>query len=279
VSHDDEHVESLHVENDRLRRSLDQQRAQERRLERSNAQLAQGVAHYVDNILTVVMGHLDMLEANDSADPRELERLHRIRAAVQQGGRLTTQLISYSGDAELERAPLDLPTTVTDALSLLAHRWHGSLGHLVTVEGTPAAVLVDRTGFILVLLALTVNALEAMPGGGTLRFVIRPARLDDVARVSPAPAWERLVALEVRDPGVGMSPEILARAFEPLFTTKDPSRWSGLGLAEARTIVAQHDGHLLLDSTPGEGTCALLLLPAVVPGDGSEGSADSAGGA
>ena len=155
MPHGDDHVESLHAENERLRRSLEQQRAQEQRLERSNAQLAQGVAHHVNNLLTVVMGHLDMLEANDSADPRERERLHRIRAAVQQGGRLTTQLISYSGDASLVRAPLDLPTAVTDALSLLAHRWNGSLGHLVTVEGEPAAVLVDRHRLMLVILALT----------------------------------------------------------------------------------------------------------------------------
>ncbi|MFN3583094.1 response regulator [Phenylobacterium sp.] len=234
------------------RRSLEEQLAQARKME-AVGQLTGGVAHDFNNLLTVVLGNIDMLARRQEEEARRARRIDAIRQAAERGRDLTRQLLAFSRRQHLSPVVLDVNALIRDFAPLMRQ----AVGEAVTLdldlEGEALNTHVDPTQLETALLNLAVNARDAMPEGG--RLTVRSRRL-------PAEQGRGFVSIEVRDTGVGMSPEVRERVFEPFFTTKEVGKGSGLGLSQVYGFVRQSDGEVHVESEPGAGTAFRLLLPA-----------------
>lgn len=270
-----EEVASLQRENERLRRELSRLRRHESYGREANARLANGVAHHVNNLLTVIMGNVAMLATASGVDAEDAARLERIRHAVAQGASLTDKLRSLARGHALEREAMSLNACVEESLHLLGHRLAAPLHLEVRLTADLPRVFGDRTQLTQAVVNLLLNAIEALPEGGAIRVTTRRMVGEDLARLSEYPPTGEFVVLVVEDDGEGMSATTLDRAFEPFFTTRDPARWSGLGLAVVHGVILQCGGHVFLDSEPGRGTRVALLLPTAA----AAGADNGAGGA
>jgi signal transduction histidine kinase/ActR/RegA family two-component response regulator len=257
-----ERTRSLAAANDRLTAEIaERQRTEEALLQAQKLEaigrLTSGVAHDFNNLLTGVLGNLELLERRLKSE-ESLRRLRAARLAAERGARLTHQLLAFSRKQRLAPTPLDLNRLVGEASDML-FRTIGVTVRIETVltEGLWPA-LVDPTQIELVLLNLAINARDAMPAGG--RLTIRTANV----RRSNAPADLApgdYVLISVSDTGEGMSEDVLRRAVEPFFTTKEPGKGSGLGLSMVHGVATQSGGGLHIDTRLGRGTAVNVYLP------------------
>jgi CheY-like chemotaxis protein len=216
--------------------------------------LTGGVAHDYNNLFTVIGGNLELVATAPELTERSRTRVETIRRALSTGETLSRQLLAFARRQPLMPEPLDL------------RAWIGSTGELLRgAVGADIAVVrdlpddlwpigVDRTQFETALVNLTMNARDAMPGGGTLRFVA-------VNRAGVLDGGGDAVELAVSDTGAGMDDAVRARVFEPFFTTKSAGKGTGLGLSQVWGFAEQSGGRVAIDSAPGEGTTVRLLLP------------------
>ncbi len=225
-------------------------------------QLAGGVAHEFNNMLATVLGNLELLERRvPTGDPRLKPWIERAIAAVQRGGQLTSRLLAFSRRQRLATGPIDVNALAAD-LATLAVSALGRRVDIVTSFGSDLwLAMADRSQLEASILNLAFNARDAMPEGGILTLstaneTVAPGNRDDV---EPG----QYVRVSVADTGTGMSPEVLAHAIDPFFTTKGPGA-SGLGLSQAYGMARQSRGTLLIGSDPGVGTTVSLLLPRAV---------------
>ena len=257
-----ERTRSLADANDRLSAEIaERERTEEELLQAQKleavGQLTSGVAHDFNNLLTGVLGNLELLECRLNSQ-ESLRRLRAARSAAERGARLTHQLLAFSRKQRLAPTPLDLNQLVGEASDML-FRTIGATVRIETVltEGLWPA-LVDPTQTELVLLNLAINARDAMPEGG--RLTIRTANVSrGEAPADLAPG--DYVLISVSDTGEGMSEELLRRAIEPFFTTKEPGKGSGLGLSMVHGVATQSGGGLHIDSRLGRGTTVNVYLP------------------
>jgi signal transduction histidine kinase/CheY-like chemotaxis protein len=257
-----ERTRSLAAANDRLTAEIaERQRTEEALLQAQKleavGQLTSGVAHDFNNLLTGVLGNLELLERR-LKNQESLRRLRAARLAAERGARLTHQLLAFSRKQRLAPTPLDLNRLVSEASDML-FRTIGATVRIETVltEGLWPA-LVDPTQTELVLLNLAINARDAMPEGG--RLTIRTANVSQGDAPADLAAGD-YVLISVSDTGEGMSEEILRRAVEPFFTTKEPGKGSGLGLSMVHGVATQSGGGLHIDSRLGHGTTVNVYLP------------------
>jgi PAS domain S-box-containing protein len=257
-----ERTRSLAAANDRLTAEIAERQRTEAALLQAQkleavGQLTSGVAHDFNNLLTGVLGNLELLERRLKSE-ESLRRLRAARLAAERGARLTHQLLAFSRKQRLAPTPLDLNRLVSEASDML-FRTIGATVRIETVltEGLWPA-LVDPTQIELVLLNLAINARDAMPEGG--RLTIRTA---NVSRGDAPPdlATGDYVLISVSDTGEGMSEEVLRRAMEPFFTTKEPGKGSGLGLSMVHGVATQSGGGLHIDSRLSRGTAVNVYLP------------------
>lgn len=221
-------------------------------------ELAAAMAHDVGTPLTGVSGNLQLLE-EEVADPAVNERLRTIQAQVDRAVSAARRFLD-AARPEPSRVPVDVKALLEDLLVLTSPE---AQRKGITVlprlaEGLPP-LAADPNQMQELFLNLIANALDSMGPGGTLRLLAEPMRDHD------DPAGVRVT---VEDTGPGMVPEVLARAFEPFFTTRGPQGGTGLGLAICRRIASEHGGTVLLESEPGHGTRAIVELP-VRAGEGS----------
>ncbi len=225
-------------------------------------QLAGGVAHDFNNILTVISGRSRLLLARLGAGAAERRDVDLIDKAADRAAALTRQLLAFSRKQVLQPKPLDLNALVGGLVPMLT-RLIGEHIELVRRPGTDLGqVLTDPGQLEQVIMNLVVNARDAMPDGGTIK--IETATCEAMAPITHAQGHVppgRYVTLVVQDTGCGMSPETLTRIFEPFFTTKDPGKGTGLGLSTVYGIVHQSSGHIGVDSTVGQGTRFTIYLP------------------
>jgi PAS domain S-box-containing protein len=219
-------------------------------------QLTGGIAHDFNNLLTAVIGNLELLQTRVS-DDRSLGLVNAALRSAFRGGQLTQQLLAYARRQNLSPRPVDVNAVVAGMGELLQR----SLGGLVQVETDLASSLwqaiSDPTQLELVILNLAINARDAMPEGGRLRIATRNVERPDLAELQPGD----YVRLAVKDNGAGMTREVLERALEPFFTTKEIGKGSGLGLAQVYGVAKQFGGTVQLLSTSGIGTTVEVYLP------------------
>ncbi|MCC7071714.1 MAG: response regulator [Deltaproteobacteria bacterium] len=243
---------------------------QAQRLE-SLAVLAGGIAHDFNNLLTAMSGHLHAARsaANDRATTGPaaaeiVDHVTQVEHAVSRAASLTRQLLAYGGHGTVAKEPVDLSALVREMVDLLRISLPPGVQVTCALEETGATVEADPGQLQQVIINLVANAGEAMAtNGGSLSVrVFRAAVGDDELQRDFLGQGLRagpMVWLEVADTGVGMTPEVQARIFEPFFSTKASGR--GLGLSALRGIVRAHQGGVQLTSAPQRGTTFRVALP------------------
>ena len=224
-------------------------------------QLTGGVAHDFNNLLTVIAGNLEMLEASLN-DERQREMLREAQDAVQDGAKLTSQLLAFGRRQPLNPKPTDIGPLVFNFAELLRRALGESIELSIVTTGSAHLAVVDAPQLQNALLNLAINARDAMPNGGRLTIEISHVRLDaDYAQAYAEVRTGRYVLVAVTDSGEGMSEQVRERAFEPFFTTKPTGAGTGLGLSMVYGFVKQSGGHIQLYSELGRGTTVRLFLP------------------
>ena len=224
-------------------------------------QLAGGVAHDFNNVLTVVEGYAHLLEAADIST-RDREAVGEILEASQRAAALTRQLLGFSRRQVYEPRVVNVNTTVSGVRKLL-HRLIGENIEVVTrLDGALAPVMVDPGQLEQVIVNLAVNARDAMPHGGVLILETANVALDAPTVDGTRPARPHShVMISVVDTGTGIDPAVVDRIFEPFFTTKENGKGTGLGLAMVQGIVEKAGGQCRVESHPGRGTTFRIYLP------------------
>jgi CheY-like chemotaxis protein len=219
----------------------------------SLGQLTGGVAHDFNNLLAVFANAVQLLER--TGQPPTSRLLEAMRRAVARGTGLTRHLLAFSRRSPVNPESIDLAAHLSGMRAML----DGSLGGHIAIGMTFAAGLwpveVDAGELELAIVNLCVNARDAMPSGGAIAIAADNVRLEERGTMRD------FVRLRLRDPGVGMSSDVLARAFEPFFTTKGVSKGSGLGLPQVYGFAQQSGGRVVIESAVGAGTTVTLLLP------------------
>jgi two-component system, cell cycle sensor histidine kinase and response regulator CckA len=240
---------------------LEEQLRQTQRME-SVGQLAGGIAHDFNNLLTAILGTCDLIDLGDPEWTEGSRGIDEIRLAANKAAALTRQLLAFSRKQVLQPRRLDL-NRVVGGMERMLRRLIGEHIEFVTVlSPVVGPVVADRSQIEQVVMNLAVNARDALTTGGRIVVETRDVHLDEsYAREHAGVDPGRYAALCISDDGVGMSPEVRARAFEPFFTTKEVGRGTGLGLATVHGVVNQSGGHVWLYSELGEGTTFKIYLP------------------
>jgi PAS domain S-box-containing protein len=226
--------------------------------------LTGGVAHHFNNLLTVIIGRLDMArEALGATRPEISARLEKASDAARRGAELVRRLLAFARRQPLAPKMLDLNRVLADMSELLRR----TVGESIEFEIRPGAGLweveVDPGQIELSLFHLALNAREAMAAGGTLRIETANVTLGDDGPLDVTAG--EYVTIAVTDTGSGMSPETLERAFDPFFTTKEIGQGSGLGLSMVHGFARQSGGTAKIESALGAGTTVRIYLPRATP--------------
>ena len=218
-----------------------------------------GLAHDFNNLLTVVINSLDMIAVRPGADSRTKELVDTALRAADRGALLTRQLLSFARGQKLIAERHDLNELLSRSMELYRRTCGPAVKFEIDLAPDLPPVLKDAAQFEASMMNLVANSRDAMPRGGTVSLSTHLAR-----RAAPDDAEGRLrdyVCVRVGDNGSGMSPEVVERAVEPFFTTKDIGKGSGLGLSQVFGFAAQSGGFATVESQEGIGTVIQLCLP------------------
>ena len=229
---------------------------------RSLGQLARDVAHDFNNLLVSIIGHADLLLARMPTGSRDAHALRLIGAAADKGSKLTERLLAFARGASTSGAkqPVQLERLAHDATELARPSLPAGLRLEMSVSAGVPSVLADEARIGEAVLNLVLNAIQACSSGrgSQIDVAVRPATAPEAARIGAREA----TVLAVMDNGPGMTPEVRARVFEPMFTTRSREGGTGLGCAMAYGVAVDHGGVLEVESTPGAGATFRMLLPA-----------------
>jgi len=244
------------------RRKLQEQFLQAQKME-SIGQLAGGVAHDFNNILTVIQGHASMLRLKHSLPDEVRGSINQILLAAERATTLTRQLLTFSRKQSTQARVLDLNDVVANMTKMLKHILRADVTLSVDYGSQSFLVRADAGMMEQVLMNLAINARDAMPVGGKLIISTSDECIGpEYVQLNPQGSVGDFVCLAVADTGEGIPPENLARIFEPFFTTKPVGQGTGLGLATVYGIIRQHNGWLTVYSELGKGTVFRIYLPA-----------------
>lgn len=249
------------------RKAVQKQLIQAQKME-SVGQLTGGLAHDFNNLLSVVLGNLQLLERSVQDDDRAQKRLTGAIRAVERGADLTRRLLAFSRRQQLEKETVETNQLVASLEDLLRRSIGENIELNFDLEDDVPNVNTDPSQLESAILNLTLNARDAMPGGGHLTIETRTCTLDsDDAERHENLKPGQYVVLSVTDTGGGISAENLSKVFEPFFTTKDVGKGTGLGLSMIYGFMKQSGGHLAIYSEVDVGTTIRLYLPCM---DGEE---------
>jgi two-component system cell cycle sensor histidine kinase/response regulator CckA len=227
-------------------------------------QLAGGVAHDFNNILTAIIGHCDLMLMRHTPGDSDYDDIQQIKSNSNRAAGLTRQLLAFSRQQTLRPQVLQLPDVVSEVSHLLK-RLLGETVVLVVKHGRNlGSIRADPGQLEQVIINLSVNARDAMAskGGGTLTIQTYAVGSDQVAELgSEILPIADYTALSVSDTGCGIAPNVLGKVFEPFFTTKEVGKGTGLGLSTVYGIVKQSGGFIFADSKVDEGTRFIIYLP------------------
>jgi PAS domain S-box-containing protein len=241
---------------------LERQLRQAQKME-AIGQLAAGVAHDFNNILTVIQGHAGLMQQTLDSDSLQNKSVEEITSAAARAATLIRQLLMFSRKQVMQFRHLDLNDTLCNAIKMIERL----VGEQVQIDFRPQspipAIHADSSMVEQIAMNLAVNARDAMPNGG--RFSITTS-LETIRRAPTPMDPERrdgdYVCLTISDTGIGMDTQVLSRIFEPFFTTKPVGKGTGLGLSTVFGIVRQHQGWLEVESKPNQGTTFRICFPA-----------------
>ena len=225
-------------------------------------QLAGGIAHNFNNLLTVILGHSEFaLEALSKDDPNRAG-IEGIRDAGKSAAALTQQLLAFSRRQLIRPEVVDLNALVAQSKKLFGRLIGEDIDVDVVLSGVESTVFADPAQIEQVLMNLIVNGRDAMPAGGTLTIAVENVEVTQVpgqTQFELAPGSYAL--LSISDTGMGMDKSTMGKIFEPFFTTKPLGKGTGLGLATVYGIVKQSGGHIAVESDLGKGTTFRVCLP------------------
>ncbi|MCX6622038.1 MAG: ATP-binding protein [Acidobacteria bacterium] len=213
--------------------------------------LAGGVAHDFNNLLMAIYAYADQLKCETEGCASLRQAADVIQRTAERGIEISNRLLKSATDAKPSVSALDLHATLSDLVGLLRQTVGSGIQVSAELGAASSIVLADSAQMYQLFLNLAMNARDAMPAGGEIVFR---------TRIILEPCGEML-AVDVKDTGTGIPPEILGRIFEPFFTTKDPEKGTGIGLALVHGIVKYHRGRISVESEASGGTTFHVLLP------------------
>jgi two-component system cell cycle sensor histidine kinase/response regulator CckA len=226
-------------------------------------QVASRIAHDFNNLLTLISGYAEILGRDLESDERSAQMVEEIQSTASRASLLTSQLQAIGRTKVAEPVVFD-PMAVIQSNAEVLERILGSKIEVQWSFGEPIGnIRTDADQFEQMILNLSINARDAMPDGGTLKFSVAPANLDSEAAAARALASGQYVKVLVSDTGLGMDSATLEKCFEPLFTTKGPFKGTGMGLASARRLMEESGGAIWCDSQLGHGTTFEIVFPLI----------------
>ncbi len=230
----------------------------------SVGQVAAGIAHDYNNILTVIQGYADFALPLAGTDAQLITSLKQISGASRRAAALTRKLLTFSQKQIIQTKPLDLNAVLVDFGKMLPRLLGEDIAlEITTASGLPA-IQADVGMIEQVIMNLVVNARDAMPKGGRLTIITSLAEInEDYVRRHVEARTGRFISISFRDTGCGMDADTMIRIFEPFFSTKGTDRGSGLGLATVQGIVKQHQGWIEVTSAINAGSTFRILFPAL----------------
>ena len=240
------------------REQIEAQLRQAQRME-AVGQLTGGIAHDLNNMLTVILGQIDLNQDKDLASVRRA--MDVIRHATTRGAELINHLLIFSRKQTLKPKTINLPDTLRQMQPLISGVFSGEVELVFNMNTDELTCDVDDTLLETSLLNLVINARDAMPDGGTVTITVDDEYLDSFTARRYEVASGEFVRLQVHDTGTGMDETTVRSVFEPFFTTKPVGEGTGLGLSLVFGFVKQSGGHIDLVSAPGEGSTFTIWLP------------------
>ena len=242
------------------RKQIEEKLMQTERME-SIGRLASGVAHDLNNILTPIVLSAEMLHAAEDLATREC-LVTSIEECAQRGASVVNQVLTFARGSKGERTRLQIPPLIKDMEKIVKETFPKNLTITSDIPSDLWPIKGDATQIHQVLLNLCINARDAMPEGGAIRFTAENAQIDEnfAAMVPDAKAGDYAM-LALTDTGTGIPQEIIPKIFDPFFTTKEVGKGTGLGLSTVMGIVRSHGGFVTVESAEGYGTTFKLFLP------------------
>ena len=225
-------------------------------------QLAAGVAHDFNNILTVIQGHATMQLAAATMEKHLADSFKQVSLAAERAAALTRQLLAFSRKQIVQPRVLNVNVVIRNLQDMLTRIIGEDIDLRFAFSEELPGVYADEANLEQIVMNLVVNARDAMPNGGRLEIRTQPVMIDAAhAAVNPVARIGNHACIDFSDNGCGMSKETLSHIFEPFFTTKEVGKGTGLGLATVYGIVAQHEGWIDVESKLNEGTTLKIYLP------------------
>ncbi len=228
-------------------------------------QLAAGIAHDINNMLTAISGYAALARTELPAGHVVERNLEQLEDAALQAAGIVKGMLTFSHKTPTCRQPVELRAAVENAVRFLSRVLPATVEVVVEgVAGPPLWVSADSAQLQQVLMNLAINSRDAMPDGGTLRISLQDAGESEApAAPRPLPDGSRFCTLTVGDTGPGIQPDVLPHIFEPFFTTKPLGQGTGLGLAIVRNVVERHGGTIRMLGAPGQGATFMICLPCI----------------
>lgn len=236
--------------------SIQRQLAESQKLD-ALGQLTGGVAHDFNNLLMIITGGIHTLKKLAGNDPKGVQAVQSIEAATQRGAALTRQLLTFARRQSVNPQPIDLAQRIHSMRDVMDMGLGSSVQLFIDVANNIWPVTADSAEFETALVNLIINARDAMPSGGSVTVQANNIHIDDGVHKGD------YVAINVRDTGVGIPPDVLNKVFDPFFTTKAIGKGTGLGLSQVHGFAHQAGGTVAVDSKLGEGTTFTINLPRV----------------
>ena len=218
-------------------------------------QLTGGVAHDFNNLLMVITGHVHMLKKIAGNDAKSLRAIQAIETATQRGASLTRQLLTFARRQSVNPQPIDLRDSIHSVREVLDTGLGSAVQLRIDLDDGIWPVMVDPAELETALVNLIINARDAMPNGGSVSVRASNVHIDNGTRKGDH------VAIEVKDTGVGIPPDMMGKVFDPFFTTKPIGKGTGLGLSQVHGFAHQAGGTVAVASELGKGTTFTVCLP------------------
>jgi two-component system, cell cycle sensor histidine kinase and response regulator CckA len=241
--------------------ALEHQLRQAQKME-AVGQLAAGVAHDFNNVLTVIQGFSTLLLESTPPESSNRRPLQTIAAAAERATKLVRQLLTFSRKQFVKMSPMEIRTTLSAVSEMLPRLLPENIVLTISAASDLPRIDADAGMMEQMLMNLAVNARDAMPAGGRLTISAKEVEVTPtLAQTNPDARPGRFLCFSVADTGCGMPPDVLSHIFEPFFTTKPIGKGTGLGLATVFGIAKQHRGWVEVQSHPGQGSTFRVFLP------------------